>query len=147
MKILVVLFFLSICVDLSALPCLTLYSYVDTCRTEKDSLTGRKIYRNADIEPECAGGKAELFRRMNKGLKVPDSALSNEIESQFIVAFIVETDGHISGGRVIRGNRQVGQQILKVAESLKWSAGKCNGKNVPVFYTLPMTIECSEAFL
>jgi protein TonB len=71
--------------------------------------------------------------------------ISSKEPRQIIVAFIVETDGHISGGRVIRGNRQVGQQILRVAKSLKWSPGKCNGKNVPVFYTLPMTIEYSEA--
>ena len=145
MKVLVVLFFLFGGVDSHAPPCLPLYPNADTCKTEKDSLTGRKIYRKVEIEPECAGGKAELFRRMNKGLRVPDSALSNEIESQFIVAFIVETDGHISSERVVRGNRQVGQQILKVAKSLKWSPGKCYGKNVPVLYTLPMTIDYSEA--
>jgi hypothetical protein len=145
MKILLVLFFLSLFADSFALPRFSFYSYDDTCKTEKDSLTGRKIYRNAEIEPEYAGGEAGLLRRMNKGIKVPDSALSNEIEFQFIVAFIVETDGHITGGRVIRGNSQVGKQILKVAETLKWSAGKCNGKNVPVLYTLPVNIEYSEA--
>jgi hypothetical protein len=143
MRILLVLFFLSVFADSFAVPCLSFQSYPDTCRTEKDSLTGRNIYRNADIEPKNAGGRAELLRRMNKGVKATDSALSNEIESQCIVAFIVEIDGHITGGRVIRGNRQVGQQILKVAESLKWTPGKCNGKNVPVFYTLPMNIEYS----
>jgi hypothetical protein len=75
MKILLVLFFLSVFADSFALPRLPFHSYVDTCRTEKDSLTGRKIYRNADIEPEHAGGQAELLRRMDKGVKGPESAL------------------------------------------------------------------------
>jgi len=74
MKILLVLFFLSLFVDSFALPRFSFHSYDDTCRTEKDSLTGRKIYRNAEIEPEYAGGEAGLLRRMNKGIKVPDSA-------------------------------------------------------------------------
>jgi outer membrane biosynthesis protein TonB len=114
---------------------------VDTCKTGKDTLTGRMIYLSAEIAPEVAGGLPALIRRLNKNLQFPAIPLSNEIESNYVVAFIVETDSSISGERVIHGSDEIGQQILKVAKNLKWSPGKCNGKNVPILHRLPMIIE------
>jgi outer membrane biosynthesis protein TonB len=117
------------------------YTLADTCKTEKDSLTGRMIYLSAEIAPEVAGGLPALLRRLNKNLQFPDTLLNNEIESNYVVAFIVETDSSISGERVIHGSDEIGQQILKVAKSLKWSPGKCNGKNVPMLHELPTIID------
>lgn len=117
------------------------YTLADTCKTEKDHLTGRMINLSAETAPEIAGGLPALIRMLNKNVRYPDSLLKNEIESNFVVAFIVERDSSISGERIIRGSNEIGQQILKVAKSLKWSPGKCNGKNVPMLYRLPVIIE------
>jgi hypothetical protein len=116
----------------------------DTCKTGKDRLTGRVIYLSGDMGPEYFGGTAALVRRMSKEIKYPDSGWTVEMRTQYLVAFIVEPNGHISGERIIRGKNQIGQQLLKIARSLTWTPGQCNGKKVPMLYKLPMNIDFSE---
>jgi outer membrane biosynthesis protein TonB len=122
-----------------------LYSFADTCKTGKDKLTGRTVYLTADVEPKCEGGKAEFMRRVNRSITFPDSVSSNELESEFIVAFVVEANGKISGERVVHDNtNKVGQQLLRVVKTLRWLPGKCNGRNVAMLYRLPVIIDFSE---
>src|ERR1700761_8089056 len=86
----------------------------DTCKQGRDSLTGRIVHLDADVVPECEGGEAAFLRRLNKSLKVPDSLLADNIQSTYMVGYIVEADGRITGGRVIGKNaNHVGEQLLK----------------------------------
>jgi hypothetical protein len=114
----------------------------DTCKKGKDTLTGRVVYLVADSEPECEGGKAALLRKFNKNIKFPKSALTDEIQTQYIVAFIVETSGEVTGERVIQDNtKQIGKQLLDVIKSFRWYPAKCKGKKVAVLYKLPVIID------
>jgi hypothetical protein len=143
MKVIALLLFVSGFLHVRALASVH-FSLHDTCKVERDSLTGRRIFKGGDIQPECLLGAADLLRLMNKKIKVPASELHDEIEFQFVVAFIVEANGDIGGGRVIRGNKQVGKQMLQVAKSLKWSPGKCGDKSVPMIYKLSLNVEYAE---
>lgn len=114
----------------------------DTCKRWKDTLTGREIYVDADTKPEPEGGEVSLMRRLNKGIRYPESALTNEIETTFLVAFIVEANGKISGERILKDNtNQIGRQILKVIESCHWYPGKCHGRKVAMLVKRPVIIE------
>jgi hypothetical protein len=114
----------------------------DTCRKGKDTLTGRVIYLTTDVEPECEGGKAALMKRINKGIRLSDSVLTNDIQSNYIVGFIVEADGQITGERVIGDNtNQIGKQLLMVIKSCHWYPGKCKGKKVAMLYRFPIIID------
>ena len=117
------------------------YAAEDTCKTGKDQVTGRTVYLTTDVEPQCQDGKPALLRKLNKSITFRDSS-ENEMHSQYMVAFIVEKDGKISGGRVIGDDTNtIGRQILQVVRSLSWLPGKCNGKKVAVLYRLPVTID------
>lgn len=119
-----------------------LHIFNDTCRKGKDSLTGRVIYLAADVEPVCEGGKAALMRRINKGIKFPDIALTNDIQSNYVVGFVVEADGKITGERIIEDNtNQIGKQLLMVIKNCRWHPAKCDGKRVAMLYKFPIIID------
>jgi len=119
-----------------------LHVFDDICRKGKDTLTGRVIYLTADVEPECEGGKVALMRRINKGIRLSDSVSMNNIQSNYIVGFIVEADGQITGERVIQDNtNQIGKQLLSVIKSCRWNPAKCNGKKVAMLYKYPIIID------
>jgi len=136
------IFFALSTIQHSGLSNTNLHVFNDTCRKGKDTLTGRVIYFTADVEPECEGGKVALMRRINRGIKLSDSVLTNDIQSNYIVGFIVEADGQITGGRVIKDNtNQVGKQLLSVIKSCRWNPAKCNGKKVAMLYKYPIIID------
>ena len=114
----------------------------DTCKKGKDTLTGRVIYLTADVEPACEGGKVALLRRINKGITFSDSASTNDIQWNYIVGFIVETDGLITGERIIQDNtNQIGKQLLTAIKNCRWHPAKCNGKKVAMLYKFPVKID------
>jgi len=114
----------------------------DTCKKGKDTLTGRVIYLTADVEPECEGGKVALMRLINKGITFSDSASTNDIQSNYIVGFIVETDGQITGERIVQDStNQIGKQLLTVIKNCRWHPAKCNGKKVAMLYKFPVIID------
>ena len=114
----------------------------DTCKKGKDTLTGRVVYLTADVEPECEEGKAALMRRINKGITFSDSASTNDIQLNYVVGFIVETDGQITGERIIQDNtNQIGKQVLTVIKNCRWHPAKCNGKKVAMLYKFPAKID------
>ena len=113
----------------------------DTCQTGKDALTGRKIYLDADRGPECEGGTAAWLRHLNKTLdagKIP----SGEIQSRYVIAFIIEKDGTISGERAVDAPKNnITKQLFVAVRTIRWVPGRCHGKNVPMLYVLPITID------
>jgi hypothetical protein len=113
----------------------------DTCRTGQDRLTGKKIYLDADTGPECEGGTVAWFRHLNKTLKVTKMP-SGEVQSTYIIAFVVDKDGTISGERVVNGPKNaITNQLFAAVRTIRWIPGRCHGKNVAMLRMLPITIE------
>ena len=68
--------------------------------------------------------------------------MSDQIHSAYIIAFIVEKNGALSGERIIKGPKNdLTKQLFAAARSMRWIPGKCHGKNVPMLYTLPIIID------
>ena len=113
----------------------------DTCRTGKDTLTGRQIYLSADSNPECEGGVPAWLRHLNKTLDVRKLP-AGEIRTRYVIAFIVEKDGTISGERVVDlPANDVTKQLFAAARSIRWIPGKCHGKNVAMLLKVPVEID------
>jgi Gram-negative bacterial TonB protein C-terminal len=113
----------------------------DTCRTGKDTLTGKQVFLNADTGPECEGGTAAWLRHLNKRLHVTDAMVS-QIESTCVIAFIVEKDGRLSGLRVVKGsNNDLTKQLFAAVRSIRWIPGRCHGKTVPMLHMLPIIVD------
>jgi hypothetical protein len=113
----------------------------DTCQIGKDTLTSRKIYLNADIGPACEGGPSAWLKHLNKTLNIREMP-SGEIQSCYVIAFIVEKNGTASGERIINApNNDITKQIFSAVRTIRWVPGKCKGKKVPMLYVLPITID------
>jgi hypothetical protein len=113
----------------------------DTCRTGKDTLTGRKVYLNGDSAPECEGGTAAWLRHVNKTLNV-NKLPPGEIQSRYVIAFIVEKDGTISGERAVNTTKNdITKQLFAAVRTMRWIPGKCHGKTVAMLHTLPIIID------
>ena len=57
----------------------------DTCRTGRDSLTGRQIYLDADTGPECEGGAAAWLRRNHASYSSDWNRLPDRVECRSVV--------------------------------------------------------------
>jgi hypothetical protein len=113
----------------------------DTCRTGKDTLTGKQIYLSADSGPECQGGVAAWLRHLNKTLDVRKLP-TGEIRTRYVIAFIVEKDGSISGERSADGPPDdITKQLFAAARTIRWIPGKCHEKNVSMLHKVPVIID------
>lgn len=71
--------------------------------------------------------------------------MSKNFGSKILVAFIVNSDGTISGARIITDKTiKAGQQVLDITKSFKWTAGRCGNKNVATIYTIPLILDSEE---
>lgn len=111
------------------------------CSSSLDSLLNKTVYSIADKMPEPVGGDIELHRKLVRNLVYrQDSA--NYVGSRVYVGFVVDIDGKVIGKRVFANiyGTDLAQQALALVDKIKWNAGMCNGKKVPVLYKLPISI-------
>ena len=112
---------------------------VDTsCKTETDLFTKRIVYTAADKKAQNDGGEAALMRQFSK---ITLDTVPEDLDTKFVVAFIVETDGEITGERVIKDKSgTVGKQMIKIVKSFRWAPAECDGKKVPMLVNIPLEI-------
>ena len=112
------------------------------CKTEKDSLTKKIVYISADKEAKNEGGQFALMRQYENSTL---DSIPQDFDTKFIVAFVVETDGRITGERIVKDKTgSVGQKMLQIAKSFKWTPAECDGKKVPMLVKLPLQICLQE---
>lgn len=108
------------------------------CISKKDLLTGKVIYSSYDVPATNEGGLAKLYKAMSN---VKLDSIPNGATTQFTISFLVDVDGHVSRERVVKDQvGKVGEQMLKIAKSFKWTPAMCNGKKVATITTLSTRI-------
>lgn len=78
---------------------------------------------------------------LSAGIHYPAAARESGIEGTVVVRFVVGADGVISQAQVIGSDPGGGlaEEALRVVRSMpKWIPGRQNGRNVPVWFTLPV---------
>jgi TonB family protein len=102
----------------------------------------KRVHQFAEQMPEFKGGIDSLFAFVSNNLKYPDYEKKKGIEGNVYVRFIVELDGRISTVEVLQTvERYVNfdNEVLRLIQSMpNWKPGKNNGKEVPVYMTLPI---------
>lgn len=95
--------------------------------------------------PEFPGGKAALMKFLSKNVHYPTSASEMGIQGRVILRFVISKTGVVSQVEVIRGlNPACDKEAVRVVKMMpKWIPGKQNGRNVPVFFTLPIRYQLS----
>ena len=115
-----------------------------------------KVVEEMPRFPGCDSGSAEekkacadqkLLQYLYKNLKYPAIARENGVEGRVYIQFVVERDGTVQDGKIVRDiGAGCGQAALKVVNDMnnlpqRWTPGKQRGKAVRVLYTLPVTFK------
>ena len=99
-----------------------------------------KPYTMVEQMPQYPGGPAELLKYIAKNLRYPTIAQENGIQGRVILRFVVSATGEVKDITVLRSlDPYCDKEAIRVVSTLpKWIPGKQNGRNVPVYYTLPI---------
>ena len=105
-----------------------------------------KVYRSAEQMPQFPGGEAALMKYIQTHIQYPPTAAKNHVQGRVIVQFIVWKDGSVDEVKVVRSvDKDLDKEAIRVCKTLpKFTPGRQNGKNVPVWYTLPVTFKLPE---
>ena len=95
--------------------------------------------------PEYPGGIQEMMKFLSENVKYPVAAMKTGVQGRVVVQFIVEKDGTVTSGKVMRSvNEELDAEALRVVNAMpKWTPGKQKGQAVRVKYTLPISFRLS----
>jgi len=81
-----------------------------------------------------------LLKYIANQIKYPAVARENGIEGRVIVKFVVDETGKIQNPKVLRGvSGGCSEEALRVLNKMpKWKPGRHGGRNVKVYFTLPI---------
>ena len=101
---------------------------------------GEKTFIIVEQMPKYPGGEKELRNYISKKIKYPQIAKENGIQGKVIVRFVVTKTGQIERVEIVRPlDPMCDKEAIRVVRSLPtFIPGKQNGKNVNVWYTLPI---------
>ena len=105
-----------------------------------------EVLNIAERMPEYPGGKAALYRFLNKNLRVPEEHMEPGQRIRQLVRFVVQQDGTITGLSFVESGGSVfEQEVIRVVKKMpKWIPGHQNGRDVSVFFTIPIIFEVPE---
>lgn len=103
---------------------------------------GREVFRVVERMPAYEDGQQGLVDFLAKNIKYPTVAKENGIEGVVVVEFIIETDGRVSGTKLMKGiGAGCDEEAVRVVNLTRWTPGMQNNKVVPVKYTLPISFK------
>lgn len=93
--------------------------------------------------PEFPGGNVALMKFISKTVKYPNVARENGIQGRVFVRFVVTKTGGVEKVTVLRSvDPLLDKEAIRVVKKLpKWKPGRQRGKNVPVWYTVPINFQ------
>ena len=118
----------------------TQYVPVDEPVMKKEEPKEPEIFVVVEEMPTFPGGDKALYEFLAKNIKYPAVAKDNGIEGKVYIKFVVNEDGSVSQVQLARGiGGGCDEEAMRVVKDMpKWKPGKQRGKNVKVWYTLPV---------
>ena len=118
----------------------TIVDPVESIRTDNQSYPN-KVYQVVEQMPQFPGGDDSLHNFISKNLRYPKTYL--DYQGRVICRIIVNKDGSVSNIEVIRSlETSFDAEAIKVLKLLpKFIPGNQNGRNVRVWYTLPIAFK------
>jgi periplasmic protein TonB len=100
---------------------------------------------NADVQPEFPGGMNKLRTFLQNNLTNPKDMEEGEMVSVKI-KFVVGYDGKLKSFETIEdGGSEFNREVVRVLKKMpEWIPGKSNGRNVSVYYTIPVKFTPAE---
>jgi len=101
-------------------------------------------FQLVEQKPSFNGGDANEFSKwVNQRLVYPEIAKENGVQGRVMLQFTVNTDGSVSGVKVLRGvDASLDKEAVRVVSSSpKWKPGKQRDRAVKVTYTFPVIFQ------
>ncbi|MBO4263463.1 MAG: energy transducer TonB [Bacteroidales bacterium] len=101
-------------------------------------------FQLVEEKPKFQGGDANDFSKwVNQRLVYPEVAKENGVQGRVMLQFTVNTDGTVSGVKVLRGvDPSLDKEAVRVvSQSPKWTPGKQRDRKVKVTYTFPVIFQ------
>lgn len=100
-----------------------------------------EIFTTVEQNPEFPGGIKEMYSFIGKNLKYPSAAQRANVSGKVFAKFVVEKDGSLGDVQILKGiGFGCDEEAQRVLKSMpKWNPGKQNGRNVRVFFTMPIS--------
>jgi|WetSurMetagenome_2_1015567.scaffolds.fasta_scaffold246561_2 periplasmic protein TonB len=112
-----------------------------TTSMQAQDSTAVKKKANYSVEkmPQFPGGEEALLAFIKNNLKYPAVAAEIGIQGRVVLRFVINTDGNVTDINVIRSlSKECDNEAVRVVKLMpKWIPGSQDGKNVPVYFTLP----------
>lgn len=107
----------------------------------------KKVFNTVETMPAYPGGEKAMQEFIKANLKYPKEAQDAKIDGRVTIRFVVEKDGSITDVTIIRGiDPACDKEAKRVVEMMpKWMPGKQNGKEVPVYFTLPVVFRLTKS--
>lgn len=105
------------------------------------------VYVTVEKMPAYPGGESAMHAFIADNLKYPAEAQKAGIQGRIIVRYIVKNTGEVSDVSVVRGVAPaLDNEAVRVVKAMpKWTPGKEGGKDVDVYFTLPIIFKLKGA--
>jgi protein TonB len=105
-----------------------------------------EIRETAQEMPEFPGGVEALKRFLSKNMRMPKNDLDPGTRVNVLEKFVVDENGNISGFNTLQsGGPEFDNEVIRVLKKMpKWKPGKQNGKNVSVYFKLPVIFQSQD---
>ncbi len=99
-----------------------------------------EIFTIVEQNPEFPGGEGAMYEYLGKNIKYPQLARDNGVQGVVTINFVVNEDGSVSNVRALRGiGGGCDEEAVRVVRTLpKFIPGRQNGRNVKVYYNMPV---------
>lgn len=96
--------------------------------------------------PEFPGGQEQLLKYLASNIRYPAIANEMGITGRVTLRFVVDKNGKISNITVLRGiGGGCDEEAVRVVKNMpSWRPGRQNGKEVPVYFTLPVLFKLEQ---
>jgi len=96
--------------------------------------------------PQFPGGDEELMKFVRDNLRYPQIASEAGVEGRVTIRFVVNRNGDVTDVTIIRGlDPSCDKEAVRVVKLMpRWIPGRQNGRNVPVYYTLPVVYKLQK---
>jgi TonB family protein len=106
---------------------------------KEDSNDSTGPLRKVEVEADYPGGSDAWVKYLGKTLQYPMEAVSNEVQGNVMVEFVVRKDGSVTDIRAISGPKQLRTESVRViAESGNWVPAVDRGMKVDSYKKQPI---------
>jgi periplasmic protein TonB len=114
----------------------------ETAKVEPEE---EKIYPTAQVMPAFPGGEPALQRFLIRNIRTPEGSEPGA-KLRVMMRFVVDKDGNVVDVEVEQSSgNDFDKEVMRVVKKMpQWKPGMQNGKNVSVYFNLPVILEVPD---